>query len=44
MYAIHGVYLNTHKSQNRKITLQDVAKYVNEMDVPLLFDTLFKVM
>ena len=44
MYAIHGVYINTHKPQNKKITIQDVAKYVNEMDVPLLFDTLFKVM
>ena len=44
MYTIHGIYLNTCKPQNRKITLQEVVKYVNNLDVPLLFDTLFKVM
>ena len=44
MYKLHGIFMDNCRPQGRSLTLNDVMTYVNTMDVPLLFKTMFTAM
>ena len=41
MYKLHGFYKKYYKPSNWHIRHHDVVNYVNELDIPLLFNTMF---
>ena len=41
MFSIHKIYIERNKEKS--IDMKDVMTYVNNMDVPLLYSTLFTI-
>jgi len=41
MYKLHGIYKEYYKPVNGYIRHHDVVNYVNDLDIPLLFNTMF---
>jgi hypothetical protein len=42
MFKLHEIYINTYRGNNRSITIKDTINYINDLDVPLLFTTMFR--
>jgi len=42
MFTLHQMYIKEFKEHNKKLRFSDIIEYVNNMDIPLLFTTIFK--